>query len=195
MREVTGGGARSIQDDRHERLAAGSMPRRKFLEVSATAAATAGVLGLPGAEASTVTTTAELAPIAAPAPVPLPASTPAPALIQSIAFLPSKVPLKTVTLSTFEPFLGDRFQARTMDGGCYEVTLVAIQAHDPRPGLASLGIREDPFSIFFEAQAGAPLSQGVYFLEHSRLSGLSLFMVPAGFRRPTDPILLQAVFG
>jgi hypothetical protein len=103
--------------------------------------------------------------------------------------------LDRVNVSVFEACLGQTFRARSTDGTVSDLELFAATALEPRPGLAHLGIREDPFSLMFRTSPGAALAQGNFTLEHARLGSFDLFMVPVGVSKPGDPLYLQAIFG
>ncbi len=103
--------------------------------------------------------------------------------------------LDRVQVSDFESCLGDTFQARAGDGPTLMLELIEAKALEPRPGLAAMGIREDPFSLMFRASALPQPKQGTFVMEHPRLGTFALFLSPVGYRRPTDPVVFQAVFG
>ncbi len=103
--------------------------------------------------------------------------------------------LDRVNVSVFEACLGQTFRARSIDGTVSDLELFTATALEPRPGLAHLGIREDPFSLMFRTSPGATLAQGNFTLEHARLGSFDLFMVPVGVTKPGDPLYLQAIFG
>jgi hypothetical protein len=103
--------------------------------------------------------------------------------------------LDRVSVSVFEACLGQTFHAIGGDGTAYDFELFEAKALEPRPGLGQLGIREDPFALKFRAPAGTPLGQGTYALEHAGIARFDVFLVPIGVRHPSQPVVLEAVFG
>ena len=103
--------------------------------------------------------------------------------------------LDRVSVSVFEACLNQAFTARDAEGCTYALELFEARALEPRPGLAHLGIREDPFSLLFRVPAGTTLCQGCYTLEHPRFEAVTLFLVPISPPGGSARLVLQAVFG
>jgi hypothetical protein len=155
--------------------APGSIPRRRFLGVSAGVAS--GLIGLRGLS----TRGAEVPQASASGPTACP--------------LAEGIIVGHVNVALFESCLDESFVFRNSDGRTHHLELVEATADEPRPGLAASGIREDPFAVVFRAPANADLGQRVYRVEHPKLGALDVFAAPIRLRKSNDPILLQAVFG
>jgi hypothetical protein len=72
---------------------------------------------------------------------------------------------------TYAPLVGNVFDVRDADGGSVPVELV---------NATELPGRGECFSLVFRAQAGVPLDQRTYRVEHGTLGGFLLFLVPIG---------------
>lgn len=89
--------------------------------------------------------------------------------------MPEPVPLDTVTVADFEPYVDSCFALTLLDGQALRLTL---QAATPltRPGRTSAGRR--PFSLLFTGPAAVKLPQQIYPLYHDALGLLEIFIVP-----------------
>jgi hypothetical protein len=150
-----------------------SVPRRRFLEASA--AATAGVLGLNALDGQAESGSVDLGP--------------SPKKVAA----KKGITLDRVNVSLFEPCVGDTFLARADDGRTFQLELIVAEALEPLTGVSHLGVREDPFSLIFMAPASSQLGQGTYAMSHSKLGELTLFVVPIGPSRDGTGLRYQAV--
>lgn len=96
--------------------------------------------------------------------------------------------LETLTAEDFRANQGTRFRftGASSEGGSprsFEAELVEVAGH---PASAADAFRT-PFSVLFHGPLQPVMSQGIYRLEHERLGGLELFIVPVGPNRPSAP--------
>lgn len=97
--------------------------------------------------------------------------------------------LDTLTLSSFEPLVGQVFEMALDDGTILPMTLfqaTALKAYE-YPGR----IRA-PFQIRFKGTSSVLLEQRIYTLRNAVLGTVALFLVPIG--RESDGYVYQAVF-
>lgn len=93
--------------------------------------------------------------------------------------------LGDLTLSTFQPLIGDRF---ALDATAGEIAFVLESA---TPAGTWPGGR-DPFSLIFRGPPEPVLEQAIYRLAHAGLGVLEIFVVPiAG---DADGVSYQAIF-
>ena len=106
--------------------------------------------------------------------------------------------LETFTIDTFQPHLGDLFQAAIDDVTSIDVCLVAVapMREQKRPTFgqqAAQAPQRKPFAIVFRAPLDSPLPQRMYPLTHPRLGTLDqLFLVPIA--EDGDGLYYEAVF-
>ncbi len=95
--------------------------------------------------------------------------------------------LKSVTIETFAPLIGERFRLSAGDGQATDVKLI-----EATPLGASARGGRQPFSIVFLGPAAPVWTQRIYRVEHEALDPLDLFLVPVG---PRDGgMQYQAIF-
>jgi hypothetical protein len=97
--------------------------------------------------------------------------------------------LETLTAEDFRTNQGTGFRftgVSSSEGGSprsFEAELVEVAEH---PASAADAFRT-PFSVLFHGPLQPVMSQGIYRLEHERLGGLELFIVPVGPDKPSVP--------
>jgi hypothetical protein len=95
--------------------------------------------------------------------------------------------LDTLTLETFAPRIGDRFQISAGEGPTIDATLI-----EAAPLGASARGGRQPFSIVFLGPRSPVWPQRIYRVDHEALGSCDLFLVPIG---PRDGgMQYQAVF-
>lgn len=95
--------------------------------------------------------------------------------------------LKSVTIETFAPRIGERFRLSAGDGHAMDAKLI-----EATPLGASVRGGRQPFSIVFLGPAAPVWPQRIYRVEHEALDPLDLFLVPIG---PRDGgMMYEAVF-
>src|SRR2546425_509055 len=77
------------------------------------------------------------------------------------------------TIETFSELLNSKFQMHYGDSDKVELELLSVNDVGSTP-------RQIQFSLVFLAPENAPLSQGIYRLDHEKLSTFNLFLVPIG---------------
>ncbi|MDP1850492.1 MAG: hypothetical protein Q8K79_22065 [Solirubrobacteraceae bacterium] len=93
--------------------------------------------------------------------------------------------LGALTLSTFEPLVGDRFGVEGAPAAV-ELVLESATAVGEWPG------GRDPFSLVFCGPGEPLLPQAIYALRHAGLGVLEIFLVPIG--RDAPGVHYEAVF-
>jgi len=93
-----------------------------------------------------------------------------------------------LTLTTFAPLVGQKFQATSANDEKEELELIEADA-TPVHGNAP---RQDPFSLVFRAAKGCGLWQGIFQLEHKHIGCAELFLVPIG--EDEEGVYFQALF-
>jgi hypothetical protein len=95
--------------------------------------------------------------------------------------------LKSVTIETFAPRIGERFRLSAGDGQAMDAKLIEVTPL----GASARGGRQ-PFSLVFLGPAAPVWPQRIYRVEHEALDPLDLFLVPLG---PRDGAMqYQAIF-
>jgi hypothetical protein len=96
--------------------------------------------------------------------------------------------LRSFTIETFEPLIGESFRIHVDDASPIEMELISAQPYDEQHS----GDRT-PFSIVFRGPSQPLLVQKTYGVEHALLGSFDLFIVPIG---PDEAGLrYEAVFG
>lgn len=92
------------------------------------------------------------------------------------------------TAARFERCLGELFRVAFADAPPLEFTLASVEraGGEPPPGARV------PFSAVFHGPPEPVLPQRIYHLEHDRLGGLDIFIVPIG--PAGDAMEYEAVF-
>lgn len=96
--------------------------------------------------------------------------------------------LADLTLATFEPIVGDRFEIAggAVGGESLELVLESATKSGDWPG------GRDPFSLIFRGPPEPVLPQAIYPLTHAGLGVLEIFVVPiAG---DAEGVSYQAIF-
>jgi hypothetical protein len=92
------------------------------------------------------------------------------------AFLPSlwedPPMLEDLTVDDFRPLLHDSFRISPADAPAFEAELVEVTEIPREPGGRA------PFSLVFKGGPNPPLPQRIYAVEHEKLGGLDIFLVP-----------------
>lgn len=94
--------------------------------------------------------------------------------------------LGDLTLSTFEPLVGDRFGVDAAPTGTKFVLESATAAAGESPG------RRAPFSLTFLGPGEPLLPQAIYALRHADLGVLEIFLVPIA--RGAEGVRYEAIF-
>jgi hypothetical protein len=92
---------------------------------------------------------------------------------------------EVLQITDFSEHLNSKFQMQVNDTTTLEIELVAVKKH---------GASESPyqFSLNFAAPLTAPLSQGIYKLEHEKLGEQHIFLVPIA--KNAENLYYEAVF-
>ena len=96
-----------------------------------------------------------------------------------------RVDLGELTLATFEPLVGDRFDVEATPAPV-AFTLVSATAAGEWPG------GRTPFSLVFLGPGEPLLPQATYALRHAVLGVLEIFLVPIA--RDADGVRYEAIF-
>ena len=89
------------------------------------------------------------------------------------------------TIDTFSGHVNTKFLMRYGDSQTAELELISVTDVGSSP-------RQEQFSLLFQAPTDAPLSQGIYRLEHDTLGDLDLFLVPIA--RDAAGVRYEAIF-
>ena len=96
--------------------------------------------------------------------------------------------LRTFTIETFEPLIGEPFRIHVDEAPPIEVELISAVPHGRK---SSVG--RAPFSIVFRGPSQLVLAQMTYRMEHAALGSFELFIVPIG---PDETgMRYEAIFG
>ena len=87
-------------------------------------------------------------------------------------------PRGTLTRSTFEPYVGQRFGLRSSAGGASGLELFKVRALRLGPSATTQADGDENFSLLFRGPLAEPLEQGVHELEKRPLGTLAIFLVP-----------------
>jgi hypothetical protein len=98
--------------------------------------------------------------------------------------------LDKLTCADFEPLVGEIFEVRLAGAEPIGLTLASAKAAG-MPG--GPGLRQPFALVFVGPESRQYLLQGTYRLEHERLPGLELFIVPLGPQ--AGRMRYEAVFG
>jgi hypothetical protein len=93
--------------------------------------------------------------------------------------------LGTLAKASFAENLNTRFRAILQDSTVIEMELIEVVDGQSTP-------RQEQFSLLFRAPQQAPVTQGIYLLEHDHLESGDLFLVPVS--RDDKGVCYQAVF-
>lgn len=91
-------------------------------------------------------------------------------------------PLYSFTRETFEPYVGDYFEAVNARGGI-PLKLVKVDTYVPQPETKiSTGttVKTDSFSLVFSAEAALPEVTSIHRIKHGALGDFSLFLTRQG---------------
>jgi hypothetical protein len=80
--------------------------------------------------------------------------------------------LEDLTIDDFRPLLNDHFRIAPDGADAFEVELVEVTEIPREPGGRA------PFSLVFRGGPNPPLPQQIYRVEHEKLGGLDIFLVP-----------------
>ena len=83
--------------------------------------------------------------------------------------------LRSFTIETFAPLVGEAFRIRPDDASSLEANLISAEPHGGRAGDS-----RTPFSIVFRGPSQPVLAQMTYRMEHAALGSFELFIVPIG---------------
>lgn len=110
----------------------------------------------------------------------------------SIPIDAQKDPVFMFAASTFEPYVGDIFQAPNSRGELVSMTLVSVEKYEAENTLTRQARTSDSFSLSFKAAGELPPFTSIHTISHPRLGKFDLFLT----RRKTDQGVLyyEAVF-
>jgi hypothetical protein len=110
----------------------------------------------------------------------------------SIPIDAQKDPVFMFAASTFEPYVGDIFQAPNSRGELVSMTLVSVEKYEAENTLTRRARTSDSFSLSFKAAGELPPFTSIHTISHPRLGKFDLFLT----RRKTDQGVLyyEAVF-
>jgi hypothetical protein len=110
----------------------------------------------------------------------------------SIPIDAQKDPVFMFAASTFEPYVGDIFQAPNSRGELVSMTLVSVEKYEAENTLTRRARTSDSFSLSFKAAGELPPFSSIHTISHPRLGKFDLFLT----RRKTDQGVLyyEAVF-
>jgi hypothetical protein len=91
------------------------------------------------------------------------------------------------TRAAFEECRGTKFRVEAGSGGATEFELIEVRTLRPNSGANGR-----PFTLLFRGPASPVLLQKIYPMEHDRLGGLSIFVVPIG--QDATGVRYEAVF-
>lgn len=93
--------------------------------------------------------------------------------------------LEVLKITDFAEQVNSKFQMRIDEATAFEVELVEVKKH---------GATESPyqFSLKFAAPLTAPVSQGLYRLDHEKMGEQQLFLVPIA--KDKERLYYEAVF-
>lgn len=98
--------------------------------------------------------------------------------------------LDKLTLDSFQPHTGSKFDVQVADGENLEMELVEVS-----PMGETRDDQRQAFSCVFRGPEEGVLPQQIYPLKHEKLGELQLFLVPLGPAGKKDPgVLYEAVF-
>lgn len=92
-----------------------------------------------------------------------------------------KDPLFSFNHKTFEPYIGDIFQAPNARGENVSLTLVAVDVYKLNPKTRNAALileRSDSFSLSFKAEEPLPKFTSIHKMSHPALGSFDLFMTP-----------------
>ena len=99
------------------------------------------------------------------------------------------------TRATFDPYVGDIFQAPNARGKMITLTLVSVTAYQPQANtrITTKQARDsDCFSLMFRAAEWLPPFTSIHKISHPALGKFDLFLTPR--QGPNGEILYEAVF-
>jgi hypothetical protein len=83
--------------------------------------------------------------------------------------------LNTLSVSTFEPLVGQSFRARFDGTSITEIALVEVS---PMESDADARRARSPFRLMFRGPAGRVAPQAIYTVENDVLGEMGIFLVP-----------------
>ncbi len=92
---------------------------------------------------------------------------------------------ETFTIEMFEGHQNSKFRMNYGDSQTAELELVSVTD-------VGSSERQKQFSLVFLGPLEAPISQGIYQVEHDKLGALDLFLVPIG--RDNSGVRYEAIF-
>lgn len=103
-----------------------------------------------------------------------------------------KDPVFMFAASTFEPYVGDIFQAPNSRGELISMVLVSVEKYEADNKLTRLARTSDSFSLSFKAAGELPPFTSIHTISHPRLGKFDLFLT----RRKNDQgdLYYEAVF-
>jgi hypothetical protein len=100
--------------------------------------------------------------------------------------------LDALTVSDFEPLVGEVFALEDESAGALEFELIEARAIDrDAPAVDHDGIRT-PFRLMFRGPGERALPQRIYRLRHDALGAMEIFIVPVG--RDAGGVHYEAIF-
>ena len=93
-----------------------------------------------------------------------------------------KDPVFMFAPSTFEPYVGDIFQAPNSRGELVEMVLLSVEKYEAENTLTSRARLSDSFSLSFKAAGELPPFTSIHTISHPRLGKFDLFLT----RRKTE---------
>jgi hypothetical protein len=93
-----------------------------------------------------------------------------------------KDPVFMFAASTFDPYVGDVFQAPNSRGELVAMTLVSVEKYEAENTLTRRARTSDSFSLSFKAAGELPPFTSIHTISHPRLGKFDLFLT----RRKND---------
>jgi hypothetical protein len=87
-----------------------------------------------------------------------------------------KDPVFMFAAATFEPYVGDIFQAPNSRGELVELRLVSVEKYEADNTLTKLARPSDSFSLNFKAAGELPPFTSIHTISHPRLGKFDLFL-------------------
>jgi hypothetical protein len=103
-----------------------------------------------------------------------------------------KDPVFMFAASTFDPYVGDVFQAPNSRGELVAMTLVSVEKYEAENTLTRRARSSDSFALSFKAAGELPPFTSIHTISHPRLGKFDLFLT----RRKTakGELFYEAVF-
>ena len=103
-----------------------------------------------------------------------------------------KDPIFMFAASTFEPYVGDVFQAPNSRGELVEMRLVSVEKYDAVNTLTRQARPSDSFALSFKAAGELPPFTSIHTISHSRLGKFDLFLTRR--KNENGELYYEAVF-